>query len=150
MARQAARDPLRQRPRVHQRRASELGGETGHPDRAHPAGQAAAERLRGALQPHRALRLAGPHPLRHDRTGAGQGDTLAMVLQSRAPEYGARRHHTNAETGPCRLAPLLATAKNRSEEHTSELQSLMRISYAVLCLKKKTTKGGQKKSSNTP
>src|SRR3546814_7532284 len=28
----------------------------------------------------------------------------------------------------------------RSEEHTSELQSLMRISYAVFCLKKKTTK----------
>src|SRR3546814_2395137 len=30
--------------------------------------------------------------------------------------------------------------KNRSEEHTSELQSLMRISYAVFCLKKKTYK----------
>src|SRR3546814_3003245 len=29
---------------------------------------------------------------------------------------------------------------DRSEEHTSELQSLMRISYAVLCLKKKKTK----------
>src|SRR3546814_8639950 len=29
-------------------------------------------------------------------------------------------------------------AHNRSEEHTSELQSLMRISYAVFCLKKKT------------
>src|SRR3546814_3596499 len=29
---------------------------------------------------------------------------------------------------------------NRSEEHTSELQSLMRISYAVFCLKKKKTK----------
>src|SRR3546814_6547369 len=29
---------------------------------------------------------------------------------------------------------------NRSEEHTSELQSLMRISYAVFCLKKKNTK----------
>src|SRR3546814_9669827 len=28
-------------------------------------------------------------------------------------------------------------ARNRSEEHTSELQSLMRISYAVFCLKKK-------------
>src|SRR3546814_4487581 len=28
-------------------------------------------------------------------------------------------------------------AKDRSEEHTSELQSLMRISYAVFCLKKK-------------
>src|SRR3546814_6413920 len=31
------------------------------------------------------------------------------------------------------------TAINRSEEHTSELQSLMRISYAVFCLKKKNT-----------
>src|SRR3546814_9547813 len=30
-------------------------------------------------------------------------------------------------------------AVGRSEEHTSELQSLMRISYAVFCLKKKTT-----------
>src|SRR3546814_1800815 len=30
--------------------------------------------------------------------------------------------------------------KGRSEEHTSELQSLMRISYAVLCLKKKKNK----------
>src|SRR3546814_5559422 len=31
-------------------------------------------------------------------------------------------------------------AKVRSEEHTSELQSLMRISYAVFCLKKTTTR----------
>src|SRR3546814_3220968 len=31
----------------------------------------------------------------------------------------------------------LSPAKLRSEEHTSELQSLMRISYAVFCLKKK-------------
>src|SRR3546814_9314442 len=31
-----------------------------------------------------------------------------------------------------------ASAMDRSEEHTSELQSLMRISYAVFCLKKKT------------
>src|SRR3546814_7955408 len=30
------------------------------------------------------------------------------------------------------------TKRTRSEEHTSELQSLMRISYAVFCLKKKT------------
>src|SRR3546814_5820102 len=37
-----------------------------------------------------------------------------------------RRRHSR------RIAP-------RSEEHTSELQSLMRISYAVFCLKKKTT-----------
>src|SRR3546814_2851681 len=32
------------------------------------------------------------------------------------------------------------TGRSRSEEHTSELQSLMRISYAVFCLKKKNTK----------
>src|SRR3546814_4683318 len=32
------------------------------------------------------------------------------------------------------------TATSRSEEHTSELQSLMRISYAVFCLKKKNIK----------
>src|SRR3546814_3089376 len=32
----------------------------------------------------------------------------------------------------------------RSEEHTSELQSLMRISYAVFCLKKKTTQEDHK------
>src|SRR3546814_10467046 len=38
-------------------------------------------------------------------------------------------------TEPAGLLP-----SSRSEEHTSELQSLMRISYAVFCLKKKTTK----------
>src|SRR3546814_4677830 len=32
------------------------------------------------------------------------------------------------------------SGRKRSEEHTSELQSLMRISYAVFCLKKKNTK----------
>src|SRR3546814_4605075 len=37
--------------------------------------------------------------------------------------------------------PILAVTQDaRSEEHTSELQSLMRISYAVFCLKKKKTK----------
>src|SRR3546814_10610310 len=34
----------------------------------------------------------------------------------------------------------MTTEQFRSEEHTSELQSLMRISYAVFCLKKKTKK----------
>src|SRR3546814_1031101 len=37
--------------------------------------------------------------------------------------------------GSCATAPPLVAG--RSEEHTSELQSLMRISYAVFCLKKK-------------
>src|SRR3546814_10482267 len=35
------------------------------------------------------------------------------------------------------VSQMNAEAKKRSEEHTSELQSLMRISYAVFCLKKK-------------
>src|SRR3546814_3174494 len=37
-----------------------------------------------------------------------------------------------------RRAEMLAELMRRSEEHTSELQSLMRISYAVLCLTKNT------------
>src|SRR3546814_9060800 len=40
---------------------------------------------------------------------------------------------------PLRATPLPATRNTRSEEHTSELQSLMRISYAVFCLKNKKT-----------
>src|SRR3546814_3647549 len=43
-----------------------------------------------------------------------------------------------AETGTSPEDEQTATAEERSEEHTSELQSLMRISYAVFCLKKKT------------
>src|SRR3546814_3860820 len=41
--------------------------------------------------------------------------------------------HTSGGQG----APTVPYARNRSEEHTSELQSLMRNSYAVFCLKKK-------------
>src|SRR3546814_2412029 len=40
-------------------------------------------------------------------------------------------------------------ATDRSEEHTSELQSLMRISYAVFCLKKKTTHIRNRSQSST-
>src|SRR3546814_2989666 len=39
--------------------------------------------------------------------------------------------------------------KARSEEHTSELQSLMRISYAVFCLKKKRENAKKKHNSRT-
>src|SRR3546814_9972471 len=45
------------------------------------------------------------------------------------------------------VVPLDATHR-RSEEHTSELQSLMRISYAVFCLKKKKSKHNTNKKSN--
>src|SRR3546814_6637292 len=41
-----------------------------------------------------------------------------------------------ALTGWTRLDAVIAALVARSEEHTSELQSLMRISYAVFCLKK--------------
>src|SRR3546814_7778465 len=41
--------------------------------------------------------------------------------------------------GPQRVTMRYGLDSMRSEEHTSELQSLMRISYAVFCLKKKTT-----------
>src|SRR3546814_7426972 len=42
--------------------------------------------------------------------------------------------------GPVLDHLLLTFGQDRSEEHTSELQSLMRISYAVFCLKKKKQK----------
>src|SRR3546814_5226978 len=54
---------------------------------------------------------------------------------------GERSSTINSNTDPA-LAAMTPGPKNyawdRSEEHTSELQSLMRISYAVFCLKKKT------------
>src|SRR3546814_2932292 len=50
------------------------------------------------------------------------------------------RGHRRHAGPPCdtALAARLERTAHRSEEHTSELQSLMRISYAVFCLKKKT------------
>src|SRR3546814_10876457 len=47
--------------------------------------------------------------------------------------------HSNGDCSPVKLPTRLCVRLrvNRSEEHTSELQSLMRISYAVFCLKKK-------------
>src|SRR3546814_1115475 len=62
----------------------------------------------------------------------------AKFVGDKRPELGARG--VNARCRAVR-APLSARSrgyrKPRSEEHTSELQSLMRISYAVFCLKKK-------------
>src|SRR3546814_7569808 len=42
----------------------------------------------------------------------------------------------NTENKPLGGRPIAVATQSRSEEHTSELQSLMRISYAVFCLKK--------------
>src|SRR3546814_2286924 len=67
-------------------------------------------------------RVAQPwrHPARDRRDAAGHGSD-------------GRTHGRS----PVRRRPARTP---RSEEHTSELQSLMRISYAVFCLKTKTTK----------
>src|SRR3546814_7252384 len=48
-------------------------------------------------------------------------------------------HPWEIDPGQPRVADAPLKSKIRSEEHTSELQSLMRISYAVFCLTKKTT-----------
>src|SRR3546814_1668978 len=48
------------------------------------------------------------------------------------------------EKKPVKKARARKAAEPRSEEHTSELQSLMRISYAVFCLKKKKKKNKSK------
>src|SRR3546814_4395216 len=58
--------------------------------------------------------------------------------QSRSPSCCARNWTTCGRPGSMSATPARTICRaSRSEEHTSELQSLMRISYAVFCLKKK-------------
>src|SRR3546814_3451083 len=58
-----------------------------------------------------------------------------------AAESRPTSRHWRGPPRACRASPrpmsTISRASTRSEEHTSELQSLMRISYAVFCLKKK-------------
>src|SRR3546814_995014 len=84
---------------------------------------------------------------------------LGRALQPHGPANFQFR--TDADGTPCVFeinarfsgtTPLRAMAgfnevEMRSEEHTSELQSLMRISYAVFCLKKKNNKRPNKTST---
>src|SRR3546814_4780294 len=69
---------------------------------------------------------------------------LRMRLASCEDVKAGCRRASRSTTGPDQcFAPLGEVgdlAAPRSEEHTSELQSLMRISYAVFCLNKKKTK----------
>src|SRR3546814_6577724 len=82
-----------------------------------------------------------------------QAMAVARVIKAQAPYlalcgvggYEGLLHSDKAETTEARVSGFLdylidIAAASRSEEHTSELQSLMRISYAVFCLKKKNNK----------
>src|SRR3546814_7425137 len=64
----------------------------------------------------------------HALEAAGVHLLVAGLVEPRGREGDGDRHRLGDPVLPV-----------RSEEHTSELQSLMRISYAVFCLKKKTT-----------
>src|SRR3546814_973373 len=66
--------------------------------------------------------------------------TPGILSASRAPVYGPERRHMAQPRRHTDLEHLAGKSLGRSEEHTSELQSLMRISYAVFCLKKKKKK----------
>src|SRR3546814_5938175 len=88
--------------------------------------------------------------------GTGQDRGAADVADAEQvldveQDVGARAHHDSpaARLGApvrgmlrrsTRGTPPASSVNARSEEHTSALQSLMRISYAVFCLKKKKTK----------
>src|SRR3546814_1261401 len=86
------------------------------------------------------LHLTRPAAQRHlvdDGVLAGDLDRhrIDIGLNGAAAECapGGKGEHPRAG------AKVKDVAERRSEEHTSELQSLMRISYAVFCLKKKST-----------
>src|SRR3546814_1663873 len=64
----------------------------------------------------------------------------SYICRSGSRGHRRGRHHR----GKIRGHP-----RHRSEEHTSELQSLMRISYAVFCLKKKKNKKDNKNTHTT-
>src|SRR3546814_1195968 len=73
--------------------------------------------------------------------GGGEGlDLFALVFGERVVPClgGGFRHRGDERADGLRMPRDRGEADRRSEEHTSELQSLMRISYADFCLKKTT------------
>src|SRR3546814_7509442 len=77
-------------------------------------------------------RLSQRHGARDDLARDRRGD--AEPVETAAADTGGRHHALRLRQRDPRFRRRRAS---RSEEHTSELQSLMRISYAVFCLKKK-------------
>src|SRR3546814_9044298 len=76
-------------------------------------------------------RHLGVQSLVGQRVGTGRAHAPLAVAAARHLQHAAK------PTDGVLVAVLVAGVGIRSEEHTSELQSLMRISYAVFCLKKK-------------
>src|SRR3546814_1278836 len=68
---------------------------------------------------------------------AGTEQAFVALMNDEAKRLGMTNSHFGNSNGWPDEGITYVTA--RSEEHTSELQSLMRISYAVFCLKKKNT-----------
>src|SRR3546814_7457502 len=68
-------------------------------------------------------------------------ESEARDVAARIELFRRKRRYAHGVYLPCQwfCRGAVRDAAHRSEEHTSELQSLMRISYAVFCLKKKTT-----------
>src|SRR3546814_8945141 len=72
-----------------------------------------------------------------DETTVVSGAGKKADIQARCGQIKAQIEETTSDYDREKLQERLAKlAGGRSEEHTSELQSLMRISYAVFCLKK--------------
>src|SRR3546814_4260655 len=90
-----------------------------------------------ALDPPSGLRAAGQKPRKLDEDAAH----LDCSHHGHACLFLRACGHPLSCAWPCWAAEWKENCRaGRSEEHTSELQSLMRISYAVFCLKKKNTK----------
>src|SRR3546814_5104271 len=76
--------------------------------------------------------------------GVGHGCLLTRGCRnSRFQRSASRPRPAAPQPCPSRYLARRGRLATRSEEHTSELQSLMRISYAVFCLKKKKKKQTQ-------
>src|SRR3546814_2781261 len=78
------------------------------------------------------VEVAGPRLV----VAAGKGDDVERSGQHVGPDRNVGERRVQGLAGP---APQALEGPPRSAEHTSELQSLMRISYAVFCLKNKKT-----------
>src|SRR3546814_10668893 len=117
----------------------------GGPGRSRPGGSDGKSGGRRHGPCWRAARAIGaplPSPGRYPEATALGGQGRRYSSESRCSRSGSGRRSAAQERAPKgSFSDILPKTGRfwRSEEHTSELQSLMRISYAVFCLKKKKT-----------